>query len=151
MITMKPFLPIVALSLALAGCATSQRVTLGQASDVRPIKTVALSAEDGNSPAMDANFRDALAAQGIAPAAPAPRSARTAPDADAVLSYVDLWRWDLVMYLKSVDVHLFDARSGNLLVTGRWEDSPMHGFRDAKAAVNELVVEMLAKVKPATK
>lgn len=138
----------LAFVVALTGCATSKNVTLGQASGIRPIAKVAMSTEDGNSTAMDANFRDALIAQGVAPAGAVPRGARTSSEADAVLSYVDVWRWDLVMYLKSIDVHMFDAQSGNLLVTGRWEDSPLHGFRDAKEIVRDLVADMFTKVKP---
>ncbi|WP_279432869.1 hypothetical protein [Luteimonas arsenica] len=41
---------------------------------------------------------------------------------DGIVSYVDVWRWDIVMYLHSVAIKIFDARSGDLLVTGDWKN-----------------------------
>jgi len=34
------------------------------------------------------------------------------------------------MYLKALSIHLYDARSGDLLAIGEWKDSTLHGFRE---------------------
>lgn len=46
-------------------------------------------------------------------------------------------------------MNIFDAKSGNLLVTGRWDNSAFHGFKNSKEVIKELLDEMLAKVKGA--
>jgi hypothetical protein len=138
-------------AIAFSGCSTTQEVTLAKASPTKQVISVARSPDEGNSPAMDQNLELALITQGLQVKAPVPASTRKSSGTDAVISYVDLWRWDLVMYLKSITVNLYDAETGDLLVTGRWADSPAHGFRDAKVVVNGLVSEMLSKLRAATK
>jgi hypothetical protein len=51
------------------------------------------------------------------------------------------------MYLKSIDLQMFDAKSGNLLVEGHWQNSVMHSFPDPAGVMHELVPDMLAKIK----
>jgi hypothetical protein len=51
------------------------------------------------------------------------------------------------MYLKSLTVKIHDASTGNLLAIGQWSDSPLHGFRDPKVVMNDLITEILAKVR----
>ena len=64
-----------------------------------------------------------------------------------IVSYTDQWRWDLVMYLRWVSIDMYDADSGNLLATARWENSVFHGFQDYKTVVKGLVDEMMAKIR----
>lgn len=146
---MKTIICATAAMLVLAGCATSKSVALAQTSNIRPIKTAALTKEDGSSPAMDASFNEAIRAQGVTLGGSLPAGTRTATNVDAIVSYIDVWHWDLVMYLKAVDVHMFDAQSGNLLVSGWWANSAFHGFQDSKEVVRGLVADMFANVKPA--
>lgn len=133
----------------LAGCSTQQQVTLAKASPPK-VATVAQVPDDGNSPEMDAHLGSALAAQGLQMKTALPAGTRKSADVDAIASYVDVWRWDRVMYLQSISVKLFDARTGDLLVTGQWRDSALHGYRDAKLVVSDLVGEMMMKLRTAT-
>ena len=140
-------LSAVLFSALMTGCATSQNVTLAQAAPAKPITTAALVPQDGNSPAMDTNLQAALVAQGVTPKTALPVSTRKSTDVDAIVTYTDVWRWDLIMYLKSITINVSDAASGNLLVMGRWDNSAFHGFQDAKQVTSELMSEMLAKLK----
>lgn len=82
-----------------------------------------------------------------------PPGTRTAPGIDALVSYTDIWRWDLVMYLKHLTVQLYDAQTGQLLALGQWSDSPLHGFRNPKTVMEGLISDLVARVrgaKPAT-
>lgn len=54
------------------------------------------------------------------------------------------------MYLHSVAIKMFDARSGDPLVTGDWKNSALHGFQDENAVLSELVTEMTVKLRAAT-
>lgn len=140
---------LLALLLALGGCSTSQSVTLVKGTPP-PVAVVTQVADAGNSPEMDAFLKEALQAQSLeVRGAVLPAGTTRAEGVDALVSYVDVWRWDLAMYLASVSVKMHDARSGDLLVMGEWKDSPLHGFRDAKVVLAGLVQEMLAKLRGA--
>jgi hypothetical protein len=131
----------------MTGCATSQNVTLAQGSSAKPITTAALVPQDGNSAVMDTNLQAALMAQGVTPKTALPASTRKSAEVDAIVTYADVWRWDLVMYLKSITINVTDAASGNLLAMGRWDNSAFHGFQDAKHVTSDLVAEMFMKLK----
>lgn len=132
-----------------SGCSTSQQVRLAKMSPHPPIATVAQSPQDGNSPEMNKHLSDALRDEGLTVKAPLPAGTRSSPGVDAIVSYVDVWRWDMTMYMKSLSVQLYDARTGDLLATGDWSDSAMHGFRDAKDIVKGVVAEMVATLRGA--
>jgi hypothetical protein len=46
----------------------------------------------------------------------------------------------------SLTVNLFDGPSGNLLITGRWDNSAFHGFQDPRDIIKELLDDMFAKL-----
>lgn len=147
---LKPLL--FSLTFALfAGCSTTQEIVLAKASPSKKVVTVAQIPEDGNSTQMNANLEAALLKEGVTLKAPLPAGTRKSPAADAIISYVDVWRWDLAMYLKSLNIRMYDAESGDLLVTGQWNDSPLHGFRDAKLTVETVVSDMFKKLRAATR
>ena len=140
---------ILACSAALAGCSTSQHVTLAQASPTHRISTAAMVPQDGNSPEMDTSIQQAMLSQGIAMKQPLPPGTRQSSEVDAIVTYMDVWHWDLVMYLKNLTVSLFDAKTGNLIVTGRWDNSALHGFQNSDDVVRTLLDEMIVKAEPA--
>ena len=51
------------------------------------------------------------------------------------------------MYLRWVNIEMYDAETGNLLATARWENSAFHGFQDYKTVVKGLVDDMMVKIK----
>ena len=142
----------LALTLTfLSGCSTTQETVLAKANPGKKVATIAQVPEADNSAQMNSNLEAALQKEGLSLKAPLAAGTRKSPDVDAIISYVDVWRWDLVMYLKSFTVRLYDAESGDLLVTGQWSDSQLHAFRDAKLAMQSVVSEMFAKLRAATK
>ncbi len=143
--TVTRFVVVVAALLTLAGCATTQNVQLATQTPQKSFATAALVPQDGNSAAMDGHVRTALLRKGLNVKAPLPVGTRQSSDVDLIVTYVDVWRWDLAMYLSSVDVQLFDAATGNLVALGRWKDSPLHGFRDHASVVGGLMDEVLTK------
>jgi hypothetical protein len=142
----------LAVTLAfLSGCSTTQEIVLAKTNPGKKVATVAQVPEPDNSAQMNANLETALQKEGLSLKAPLAAGTRKSPEVDAIISYVDVWRWDLAMYLKSFTVRLYDADNGDLLVTGQWNDSQLHGFRDAKLAMQSVISEMFAKLRAATK
>jgi glucose-6-phosphate dehydrogenase assembly protein OpcA len=142
---------IIATVVLLGGCATRQEVLLTKASGAKSIATVVHMAEDGNSKEMDAFLRAALEKEGVQVKATAPLGAQKTKQADAVVSYIDVWRWDIAMYLRSLTVRIFDGETGDLLIVGNWADSPLHGFRDPKTVFDGVIKDMLARLNAAAR
>jgi hypothetical protein len=51
------------------------------------------------------------------------------------------------MYLRTLTINLFSGPFGNLLVTGRWDNSPMHGNYDPQGVVKELLDDMFFQLR----
>jgi hypothetical protein len=143
---MTRLLTFLLLCLSLAGCSTTTEVLVGGNHQTPPIRSAAFVPQGGNSKDMDEHIRHALLARGVDVRATAEPGMRRAPEVDAVVSYSDVWRWDVVMYLQSVDINFFDAQSGSLLVNGRWRNSAMHGFQDPREVVGTVMDGMFAKM-----
>jgi hypothetical protein len=146
------FISIALLSTAalFAGCSTTQHVTLGKTMITKPIRTVAQVPAEGNSAEMNLNLEGALTKEGVSVKQSLPQGTNRSKDVDALVTYVDVWRWDLLMYMQKLNVRLHDAETGDLLAMAQWSDSPLHGFRNAKVVMEEVVAEMLKKVRAAT-
>lgn len=137
----------LAFLVLLAGCATTQEVSVAKSDPVTSIKTVAQAPDAGNSPEMDAALTAALQLQGLTVKPTVRAGARKSPDADAVVRYIDNWRWDLIMYLQKIDIRMYDAQSGDLLVSGEWKDAPMHGNHDPQVVMQGLLAEMMSRLR----
>ena len=135
----------------VSGCATTQGVTLAKPNPTTQVATVAQVPDAGNSSEMNAILEAALQNEGILLNAPLPAGTRKSEEVDAIISYVDVWYWDMVMYLKALTVRLYEAETGDLLVTGQWDESALHGFHDAKVVMQSVVSEMLTTLRAATK
>lgn len=89
---------------------------------------------------------DALATQGVALSGQLPSGVLKTDKADAVVSYQDVWRWDITTYLQSISINFYNAQTGELMITGRWRDSFFHTWNRGESVSKDLVAEMLAKL-----
>jgi len=138
-------LPALTLGL-LAGCATSHSVMVADVTSHPVPKSAALVVRENSSEKTDAYLVAELKANGLEIKPTLPAATRQTADADLIVAYDDHWWWDLTMYLKSIDIQMFDAKSGNLLVQGHWQNSALHTFPDPAKVMHEVVPEMLAKI-----
>lgn len=145
------FFFIVAASLSLSGCGGSSTVTRTSAKAPEQIRSAAFVRQDGNSSEVTAYIAEALATQGVATQAGTATRSFKSNDVDAIVSYLDVWHWDVVTYLKSIAISLYNAKTGELLVTGRWRDSFLHTYYRGDSVSRDLINEMFAKLqlKPA--
>lgn len=139
-------LTIAALTLAaLSGCSTTQSVTGGPQSGRSPMTTACFTAHGGRSADMDAAIQRNLENHGVSVAiAPA------CDKADMNVSYTDNWFWDIVMYLRSMDIRFYKAPSGGLIASGHWKNSVLHQFPNADGVVQDLMDEMFRKTGEST-
>lgn len=144
---MKRLILVAALMAFLTGCATSQQVLVGQIrTQQQKLTTAALVPQDGNSPEMDSQIQQQLITYGITMKSELPAGTRQSKDVDMLVTYTDHWYWDVVMYLKSITVNFYDASTGNLLVSGRWDNSAFHSFPKSQDVIRQLLDEMHLKL-----
>ncbi len=142
---MKKFVLSLCAFFAFAGCSTSQKVSSSSnARNIQP-RSAFVVTHEGRSKDMDKNLKNALFAHGVAVSfgVSRPEPLKT----DLLVTYDDSWHWDLAMYLRKLNIQFMDA-SGNILVTGDWENSALHGFPDAGKITSGLVNEMMGQLKP---
>lgn len=64
---------------------------------------------------------------------------------DLRIDYTDRWMWDLVMYLRALDVQVRDASNGELLASGNFHQGFMHSFPDPETKAQEVVDSIFQK------
>lgn len=137
---MRALVSLVAAVSALAilsGCSTTQSVIAGPQLKGSALKTACFTAHGGRSADMDAAIQRGLENHGV--------SVSIAPacdKADANVTYTDSWFWDIVMYLRSMDIRFYKAPSGGLIASGHWKNSVLHQFPNADGIVQDLMDEM---------
>jgi hypothetical protein len=126
--------------VALSGCSTTQEAAAGPQAKLAQMSTACFTAHGGNSTDMDAAVQRNLENHGVAVSiAPA------CGNLDMNVSYTDAWMWDIVMYLRSVDIRFYKAPSGGLIASGHWKNSPLHQFPNADGVVQDLMDQMFAQ------
>ncbi|BBU32561.1 hypothetical protein BTHE68_62950 (plasmid) [Burkholderia sp. THE68] len=66
----------------------------------------------------------------------------TCDKVDMNVTYTDAWAWDLVMYLRSMDIRFYKAPVGGLIASGHWKNSILHQFPNADGVVQDLMDDM---------
>ena len=139
---------LLATFLVLFGCGPiiSREVMLGSSAPPKSMSLAYLAPMPGNSPDMDARIQQELKAHGVS-IKPMPVDVKNLQDADLVVKYIDVWKWDIVMYLGCLNIYFFDAKSMDLIVTGSWYTSPRgHWFNDSSKVIRELLDDMFSKI-----
>jgi len=129
---------LAAASLVLSGCSTSSRVVVNPGSAL-VINTAYVVLHGGNSEDVDAHVQRELMAHGITVKA-GPELAD--PGTDIIVRYNDNWRWDMTMYLSSLDIQIYDANSGTLMGSGSWKNSALHGYHSAEKVTRKVMEEI---------
>ena len=135
-------LVLALLALLSVGCATSSNVVVNPGS-AQKIHSAYVVLNEGKSSDMDAHIQRELMSHNIqVTAGPEMRQ----PSADVTVRYSDNWRWDVTMYLRSLDIQVYDSATGTLRASGSWKNSALHGYHGAAGVVKEVVDEIFRKL-----
>ena len=107
---------LLAGAAALTGCASQSKAMLTPGSDLSKIRTVYVVKQPKDNKDIDDMFRVALEKRGIT-VIKGPELSMAYP-ADAALTYVDRWNWDITMYMIELTVNMRDPKSGFPLAMG---------------------------------
>lgn len=132
----------IAATVTLAGCSTTQNVITGSKTKTYPMTAACFKSHGGKSADMDEHIKRGLENHGLKVVDAPCDNAKTATD--VTVSYEDTWWWDVVMYLKNVNIHMY-APNGDLIASGRWENSPLHQFPGADGIVQGLLDQMFVE------
>ena len=129
----------------VAGCATTTNIDVMPNRSHTPVHTVYLVVHGASSSDVDAHIRRALLRRGLSETEGTDDSIQN-KNVDLVVKYGDHWKWDLTMYLKSIDIEFFDGKTGVLIAESSWENSAFHSFPNAEDVVDGLVNQTFDKM-----
>jgi len=135
------------VSTLLPACSTYKNIVVPPHANPEEWKTAVLLETAGNSHEMDENLRIAMYRYGVdlLPRDTVPGSSDPS-GADILVKYTDVWAWDLAMYLRELDIIIYDPKTYAELARGEWDNSAFHGFHDAREVTLELVDAMFAEL-----
>src|SRR5437762_10833233 len=131
-------------AILMSGCSTVEPGKYHGSTSLGSLKTAYVVTRPDYDPKIGANIQEALNNHGVATQT-GPLLAKPKEVAFYV-EYEDHWRWDLAMYLFSLDVRLIENGSGQLIGSGAFRQGIFHDFPDAKEKTFE-VIESIYKAK----
>jgi hypothetical protein len=131
------FLGLIAM---VSGCSTVQPGQYHASTSLQSLKTAYVVTRPDYDPKIGENIQEALSKHGV--------TTQTGPlqakpkDVAFYVEYEDHWRWDLAMYLFSLDVRFVDNGSAQVIGTGAFRQGLFHDFpnpREKTLAVVESI------------
>jgi hypothetical protein len=140
----KGFVLAVVISSALtltSGCAVNRATaTLSPDADMSKIKTFYVVKGPSDGRGIELLIRDNLGKRGFGATA-GPELPQTSYQADAVVSYVDRWMWDITMYMLELTITVRNPTTNYPLATG----NSFHTSLTRKSP-EEMVDEVLSNI-----
>jgi hypothetical protein len=136
------YVSLVLVALTVGGCSTVNPGRLYNGARLSDYKTAYVVRHANSTRDVDAFVQEALSDHGIKSQV-GPIEAKP-KDVDFYVEYVDHWRWDLTMYLWSLDIRVERNSDGTLLGTGSFKQGFPHSFPDPKRKTHEVVDQIFA-------
>lgn len=128
---------LLPLALVISGCSTVEPGKHYGTVPLESLKTAYVVIRPDYDPKIGANIQEALSQRGVkAPAGPLQAKPQ---DVAFYVEYEDHWRWDLAMYLLSLDIRFIDNSSGQLLGSGAFRQGGFHDFPNAKEKTFQVI------------
>lgn len=128
----------------MAGCSTVEPGKRFGSVPLDSLKTAYVVTRSDYDPKIGSNIQEALTQRGVTTTI-GPLQAK--PNAvDFYVEYEDHWRWDLAMYLYSLDIRFVENTSGQVFGTGAFRQGVFHDFPNARTKTFE-VIESIYKAK----
>ena len=132
------------LALVISGCSTVEPGKRYGSAPLESMKTAFVVIRPDYDPKIGANIQDALTRHGVSSlAGPLQEKPK---DVAFYVEYEDHWRWDLAMFLLSLDIRFLDNTTGQLIGSGSFKQGTFHSFPDAREKTSE-VVESIYRAK----
>jgi len=135
----------VFLAVVVSGCSTVEPGRRYGGASLESMKTAFVVIRPDYDPKIGVNIQEALLIQhGVT--AQAGRLQEKPKDVAFYVEYEDHWRWDLAMYLLSLDIRFIDNTTGQLIGSGAFRQGGFHDFSNAREKTFE-VIDSIYKAK----
>jgi len=125
------------LALVVSGCSTVEPGKRYGGTPLDSMKTAFVVIGKDYDPKIGANIQEALTQHGVT--ASAGTLAEKPKDVAFYVEYEDHWRWDLAMYLFSLDIRFIDNTTGQAMGSGSFRQGAFHSFPDPREKVFAVV------------
>ena len=130
---------LVSFILMFAACASNLESKKMPGADLSPLKSVYVQMLAADERGIDLLIGNQLTRMGFTVVNGA--SETPASPVDAIVTYQDMWRWDITMYMAQLNVQIRDGQTRMRLATGR----AMHTSLVRKSP-EEMVAEVLTEI-----
>lgn len=137
---------LFATSIFVGGCSTVNPARTQAGNNLSNFKTVYVVTHGGSSVDMDTHLQNTLLDRGLKVSAGSENAKPINVDMYAI--YTDTWRWDLTMYLKSLQIQFYETKNGTLIASGSFSNGILHSWPDAGKKVAEVVATMYGEKRP---
>ena len=59
-----------------------------------------------------------------------------------ILHYMDTWFWDVIMYLRVLDIRILDGNNSEIMATAKFKNGPIHSYANPQRVVSDLFEDM---------
>src|SRR5689334_23154136 len=127
----------VFLAFVISGCSTVEPGKRYGSTPLESMKTAFVVIRPDYDPKIGAHIQDALTRHGVSSlAGPLQEKPK---DVAFYVEYEDHWRWDLAMFLFSLDIRFLDNSTGQLIGSGSFKQGTFHSFPDAREKTSEVI------------
>lgn len=141
MIRLTKFALAATLLLALQSCGTTNTASVSAPATIRNARSAHVIKPNDSSRDIDKFLQRAISEKGVRTSVMAP-SQRS--NSDLTVTYVDRWHWDMVMYLRTLDISVLDP-AGNEVATAKYRNSALHSYPDPETTTKGLVDQIFEK------
>ena len=128
---------LLTLLAFLTGCSTVEPGKIYSHVSLDSYKTAYVVIGPGCDPPIGTAIEEALQKHGVQ--AQGGIIERKPHDVTFYVEYEDHWRWDLTMYLFSLDIRFIDSATGQIIGTGAFRQGAFHTFPDRRETAMEVV------------
>jgi opacity protein-like surface antigen len=133
---------LLAAASATACASASVTPTVHQPDAIKGIRTAYVVKHDYSTRGIEISIQKAIARRGIETTY-GPMATRP-DDVDVYVTYVDRWGLDLVMYLRSLKVVMYDTRTRGILATSVYKNSLFHSYPNPDTVAQQIVDSILS-------
>ncbi|MBI4838870.1 MAG: hypothetical protein HY806_06980 [Nitrospirae bacterium] len=134
---------IILIGASLASCSTIRPAGVYSRDSLNEIHSAFVVQNKESKRGIDIYIQKALAVRGISssigPIESKPENVK------AYVTYADVWRWDMSIYLEKLDINIYDNQTNELIATGEFDNSWLHSFPDPSQKVFQVIDSIWTK------
>lgn len=140
------FIALPLLALLSFGCSTVEKGKRYNNADLDSLKTAFLVMESKANWDIGMNIREALAERGVQVTI---GNLHDKPkDVAFYVNYTDVRKWDMTMYLHSLDIQFLDGATDELLASGSFRNSLFHTYPNEREKTFAVIQSMYEAKSP---